>query len=59
MQLVLQYVKAENVTVVTVIHQPSEAVFDLFDSCLLLGGGRTCYFGSIPAAKEYFAAMGQ
>ncbi|TPX32375.1 hypothetical protein SmJEL517_g04537 [Synchytrium microbalum] len=58
MQLVLQYVKAENVTVVTVIHQPSEAVFNLFDSCLLLGAGRTCYFGPIPAAREFYATMG-
>jgi ABC-type multidrug transport system ATPase subunit len=58
MELVLKYVKAENVCVVIVIHQPSEAVFKLFDNTMLLAEGRNCYFGPVAAAESYFATMG-
>jgi hypothetical protein len=58
MELVLKYVKSENVCVVIVIHQPSEAVFKLFDNCMLLSEGRTCYFGPVAASESYFTTMG-
>ncbi|KAI9027005.1 hypothetical protein DFJ74DRAFT_766323 [Hyaloraphidium curvatum] len=58
MELVLKYVKSENVCVVIVIHQPSEAVFNLFDNTMLLSEGRTCYFGPVAAAEPYFSTMG-
>jgi ABC-type multidrug transport system ATPase subunit len=58
MELVLKYVKSENVCVVIVIHQPSEAVFKLFDNTMLLSEGRSCYFGPVAAAESYFATMG-
>ncbi|KAI9007676.1 hypothetical protein DFJ74DRAFT_773213 [Hyaloraphidium curvatum] len=58
MELVLKYVKSENVCVVIVIHQPCEAVFKLFDNCMLLSEGRTCFFGPVAAAESYFTTMG-
>ncbi|KAI9009270.1 hypothetical protein DFJ74DRAFT_711544 [Hyaloraphidium curvatum] len=58
MELVLKYVKAENVCVVIVIHQPAESVFRLFDNTLLICEGRTCYFGPVAAAESYFTTMG-
>jgi len=58
MELVLKYVKSENVCVVIVIHQPSEAVFKLFDNTMLLSEGRTCYFGPVAASESYFSTMG-
>jgi ABC-type multidrug transport system ATPase subunit len=58
MKLVLEYVKSEMTTVIIVIHQPAEAVFNLFDRCLLLGKGRVCYFGETKTAGDYFASMG-
>ena len=32
-------------TVLSVIHQPSSEVFDLFDQLCLLSAGKTVYFG--------------
>jgi ABC-type multidrug transport system ATPase subunit len=58
MELVLKYVKSENVCVVIVIHQPSEGVFKLFDNCMILSEGRTCYFGPVIASESYFTTMG-
>ncbi|KAI9006388.1 P-loop containing nucleoside triphosphate hydrolase protein, partial [Hyaloraphidium curvatum] len=58
MELVLKYVKSENVCVIIVIHQPSEAVFKLFDNALILAEGRTCYFGPVAAIESYFSTMG-
>jgi len=58
MKLVLEYVKSEMTTVIIVIHQPAEAVFNLFDRCLLLGKGRVAYFGETKTAGEYFSSMG-
>ncbi|KAJ3338504.1 ABC transporter G member 22 [Gonapodya sp. JEL0774] len=59
MELVLDYVRRENVTVMIVIHQPCEAVFKLFDNCCLVGEqGRICYFGPISRAEEHFTSLG-
>ncbi|KAI9024561.1 hypothetical protein DFJ74DRAFT_767128 [Hyaloraphidium curvatum] len=58
MELVLQYVKSENVCVIIVIHQPAEAVFNLFDNTMIICEGRTCYFGPTKVAESYFATMG-
>jgi ABC-type multidrug transport system ATPase subunit len=58
MELVLKYVKSENVCVVIVIHQPCEAVFKLFDNAMIICEGRTCYFGPVAASESYFGTMG-
>jgi len=47
-----------NRTVICTIHQPTPATFALFDKLLLLAMGRTCYFGDVKDAPEYFVKMG-
>ncbi|TPX37233.1 hypothetical protein SmJEL517_g00987 [Synchytrium microbalum] len=59
MELVLSYVRSENVSVAVVIHQPAEAVFKLFDNVILIGGGgRICYFGATAQCEQYFSEYG-
>eukprot|EP00605_Chrysophyceae_sp_TOSAG23-4_P002784 GSChrysophyteH1.ASY1.ANO1.3068.1 assembled CDS len=45
----------ESRTVVATLHQPSAAVFDLFDTILLLSKGHVVYFGPAADAVKYFA----
>ena len=47
-----------NRTVICTIHQPPPATFNLFDKLLLLANGRTCYFGPINSAPDYFGGLG-
>lgn len=43
-----------NTTVITTIHQPSEAVFNLSEDLVLLGkGGRVCYAGPTREAVPF------
>ena len=44
-----------NRTVVCTIHAPSENVFRLFDSLILLAMGRQTYFGPAYTAVDYFS----
>lgn len=46
-----------NRTVVCTIHSPSKAVYELFDSLLLLALGRQTYFGPAEAAPTYFSLL--
>jgi len=45
-------------TIVTVIHQPSGAVYNMFDDLLLLSEGRLMYHGAAAAATTHFKALG-
>jgi len=45
-------------TIVTVIHQPSSEVFDLFDQLCLLSSGRLVYFGDATDALAVFEEAG-
>lgn len=45
-------------TVLCTIHQPSVAVFNMFDKLLLLSAGETAYFGPAKEALGYFASLG-
>jgi len=45
-------------TVITVIHQPSSEVFDLFDKLCLLSTGRLVYFGDAVRAIDLFRDAG-
>jgi len=48
----------QNRTVITTIHQPSPATFNLFDKLLLLSNGRTTFFGPVDEAADYFGNLG-
>jgi ABC-type multidrug transport system ATPase subunit len=45
-------------TIIFTIHQPSMEVLSLFDRLLLLGRGRTVYFGPNAQMLDYFASIG-
>eukprot|EP00741_Cyanophora_paradoxa_P015704 tig00020904_g15161.t1 len=45
-------------TVVCTIHQPSDAVFSMFDALLLLAAGRAAYFGPAAGAVAHFESLG-
>lgn len=45
-------------TVVSVIHQPSQHTFQLFDDLLLLSEGRMMYYGEVSKSRQYFTDLG-
>jgi ABC-type multidrug transport system ATPase subunit len=45
-------------TLICSIHQPSNEVFQLFDSLVLLSSGRTIFFGERESVTEHFATAG-
>ena len=50
-----QLVATQGVTVVSVIHQPREFIFQMFDSLFLLGeGGKIAYHGPTDKVHDYF-----
>lgn len=58
MSYVRDVAKANNLIVISSIHQPSTATFQLFDKLLLLSGGKTCFSGSISEVKPHFDKIG-
>ncbi|CAM8961814.1 hypothetical protein QQ045_004130 [Rhodiola kirilowii] len=49
----------EGVNICMVVHQPSYALFKMFDDLILLAkGGLTAYHGSRKKVEEYFASLG-
>ncbi|XP_061347050.1 ABC transporter G family member 28-like isoform X2 [Gastrolobium bilobum] len=49
----------EGVNICMVVHQPSYALFKMFDDLILLGkGGLTVYHGSAKQVEEYFSGLG-
>ncbi|KAG0647584.1 White-brown complex [Hyphodiscus hymeniophilus] len=58
MSYVQQVAKVNKLIVISSIHQPSTATFGLFDTLLLLSGGKVCYNGSISNVKPYFDNIG-
>lgn len=49
----------EGVNICLVVHQPSYALFRMFDDLVLLAkGGLTVYHGSVKKVEEYFAGLG-
>ncbi|XXG45432.1 hypothetical protein AAC387_Pa02g0515 [Persea americana] len=49
----------EGVNICLVVHQPSYALFMMFDDLLLLAkGGLTVYHGPVKKVEEYFAGLG-
>jgi len=45
-------------TVVTVIHQPSQEIFSMFDDLILISEGRLMYYGEIKKVKTHFGDIG-
>lgn len=45
-------------TIVSVIHQPSQQVFSMFDDLLLISEGRMMYYGGVSEVRSYFNAQG-
>ncbi|XWS07978.1 hypothetical protein CRYUN_Cryun41cG0037500 [Craigia yunnanensis] len=55
----LRHEALEGVNICMVLHQPSYALFQMFDDLVLLAkGGLTVYHGSAKKAEEYFAGLG-
>ncbi|KAL3715239.1 hypothetical protein ACJRO7_007038 [Eucalyptus globulus] len=49
----------EGVNISMVVHQPSYALFKMFDDLILLAkGGLTVYHGSVKKVEEYFSGLG-
>ncbi|XP_068490039.1 ABC transporter G family member 24-like isoform X2 [Phaseolus vulgaris] len=49
----------EGVNICVVVHQPSYALYKMFDDLILLGkGGLTVYHGSVKKVEEYFLGLG-
>jgi ABC-type multidrug transport system ATPase subunit len=48
----------DGMTVISTIHQPSSAMFALFDKVMLLCDGEVAYCGPTSAAEAYFARIG-
>ena len=55
---VLKAVSCLGITVVAIIHQPRQEIFEALDSILLLGAGRVIYSGKEALAKAYFEECG-
>lgn len=47
--------KRHGLIIIASIHQPSSSTFALFDSVMLISGGRTCYFGPREDIATYFS----
>lgn len=59
MESLKKLVDEENMTIVSVIHQPRKFIFDLFDNVILLGaGGKMIYHGSPSDVLHYFTSAG-
>ena len=53
-KLISNMARKHRFVVIASIHQPSTTTFELFDSLLLLSGGKTCYFGPVQNITSYF-----
>jgi len=50
--------KRNNLIVIASIHQPSTAVFNLFDKLLLLSAGKPHYFGPVSGVSAHYESLG-
>lgn len=50
--------KDKTLSVIISIHQPNSRILELFDHVLLLGGGGSLFFGTVPQSVEYFTSIG-
>lgn len=50
--------KTTGTSMIITVHQPSELVFEMADTLLLITEGRTCYFGAAHDAVSHFKDLG-
>lgn len=50
--------KTTGMSMIITLHQPSELVFEMADTLLLISSGSTCYFGPADEASKYFHSLG-
>ncbi|PXF43928.1 ABC transporter G family member 11 [Gracilariopsis chorda] len=50
--------KTTGMSMIITLHQPSELVFEMADTLLLISSGSTCYFGPAHEASKYFHSLG-
>ncbi|CAG9947096.1 unnamed protein product [Clonostachys rosea f. rosea IK726] len=59
---IIRYIKEiaikNNLVIIASIHQPSTTTYRLFDKLALLSLGKTCYFGPVSDADDYFRRIG-
>ncbi|SPR01275.1 unnamed protein product (mitochondrion) [Plasmodiophora brassicae] len=58
MDVVKKVAVAGNKTVLCTIHQPRSEILELFDSIILLAGGKCIFVGSVDAGVQHFASLG-
>jgi ABC-type multidrug transport system permease subunit len=58
MNAIVTMAKRYDLTVIASVHQPSPETYSLFDKLLLLGHGKTLYFGERKNALIYFDKLG-
>ncbi|OLY82421.1 ATP-binding cassette sub-family G member 2 [Smittium mucronatum] len=54
----LRFISRSGQTVVSVIHQPSSDIFNLFDDIVLISEGKIVYFGAQKKLVDYFSSLG-
>jgi len=59
MEFVKNLAEVENLIIVVTIHQPSQKVYKLLSSVMLLSGGRVGYFGTSNGAVDFFSSIGR
>jgi len=50
--------KQRNITVISVMQQPSQEIYDAYDKVLLMEAGKVLYFGPTNEAERYFFKLG-
>ncbi|CAG8478565.1 1426_t:CDS:10 [Diversispora eburnea] len=58
MNAIKNMAQRHKLTVIASIHQPSTETYSLFDKLLILGSGKTLYFGERESALTYFDELG-
>ena len=58
MQILKDLAEKRNCSIVCSIHQPRSAIYQMFDSLVLLWNGYTVYYGSAVEAPQFFAQNG-
>jgi ABC-type multidrug transport system ATPase subunit len=50
--------KQRNITIISVMQQPSQEIYDAYDKVMLMEAGKVLYFGPTDEAERYFFKLG-